>query len=1252
MAPSSVFPVDGLLPKQETEAAAFLAKNPAFDGRGTLVAILDTGVDPGAAGMQVTSDGRPKITALIDCTGSGDVPCKTEVTATLETAQDGSSVRTLKGLSGRTLRLGNWACPSNKFRLGLKHSADLFPIPLVSRLKKDRKEKFDLEHHALTTKVQNEALALDASLVGKSADEATLIKSDYKARLDVLKELIKSYEDPGILMDCVVFHDGTTWRAVVDLSETGDLTNGTALASFSEEHQFLRFNDDNMLNFSVNIYDNGEMLSIVTLGGSHGTHVAAITAANHPEDPRLNGVAPGAQIVSLKIGDTRLSTMETGTGLVRAAIELARLNIDLANISYGEAAANPNYGRFIELLRDDVINKKGCIVTSSTVIGVGAYVSHAMMDAEYALLDKVEERPYTWSSRGPTIDGDIGVDIFAPGAAITSVPQYTSDRTQLMNGTSMSSPNCCGCLALLVSGLKASNIPYTPYLVKAAIQATGKDISDPLGTRFIQVAKSWEFLSSTSRSYLPSTLHYNVKVSTRDNARGVYLRDLVETSEVQECMVDVQPLFPNKDDPSVLPQKLSLELQLVMRSSDRWISTPDFVLVNSSGRSFKIRVDPTNLAPGLHAGCIEAFDAKKPDVGALFKIPITVCKPEQTAHKSISVQQAQAEAGFIKYDSLRFTPGSIHRKFIHVPMGANFAELVVRSENRETPAALIVHLLQLNPQSRYPTFERVYGLRLASSGSGSPDDDFVQRKHFAVLPNVTIELCVAQMWSSLDPSTVSIEVRFHGIQAAFSSNTNGGFGATSGSGGSLQHINPGSYGFTRVDVSVPIRNETVQPSASFDTLRKTFRPTEYAITPLQSRDVLPDGRQLHQIVLSYTFKLAEGASVTPRIPRLQDVLYDSSLDNFSLFVFDANKRLVGVVDVYAKTFTLPEGTYTVRVQVVSKSLEVLEKLQTLPLLIDVSVKAVSLTAYNTLADSIEGNSAGVFKSKAIDRGQRTTFWLGEAPAASMPKDAKAGDLLVGKLDITPTKLDGVLYNLAYIVPPEAKKEADSDVTLVGDKVEVKDDPVLASEAVRDLEISWIKKMTKDADRDALLAKLEAAHPDHLPLLKQKLEVLADKMQKTAAAPATAGDKPAEDDIFARVVETTNQILRIVDESQIARYFGVQHDVAKGGEKQRAEKKEMEFQKELPANALSTDGQYLLLWAWRNRLRGHHGTVLKAVNKFIADPKNAANEETAKGPLKAAFELRAELLSELGWKLWADYDEKWRIKKFPADFANF
>lgn len=124
----------GLLPKQETGASRFVQEHPEYDGRGIIVGILDTGVDPGAIGLSITSEGKPKVVDIIDCSGSGDVALSQGTTC--------SPDFTLTGLTNRTIKVNPmWKNPTGQYRIGMKRAFELYPRGLKDRVKAERKKK-------------------------------------------------------------------------------------------------------------------------------------------------------------------------------------------------------------------------------------------------------------------------------------------------------------------------------------------------------------------------------------------------------------------------------------------------------------------------------------------------------------------------------------------------------------------------------------------------------------------------------------------------------------------------------------------------------------------------------------------------------------------------------------------------------------------------------------------------------------------------------------------------------------------------------------------------------------------------------------------------------------------------------------------------------------------------------------------------------------------------------------------------------
>lgn len=93
--------------------------------------------------------------------------------------------------------------------------------------------------------------------------------------------------------------------------------------------------------------------------------MASIAAACYPGQPEKDGLAPGAQIVSIKIGDTRVDGMETGLSLTRAFNRCVELGVDVGNMSYGEASDFIGSGHVVEWLRKMVDKHHFLFATSA-----------------------------------------------------------------------------------------------------------------------------------------------------------------------------------------------------------------------------------------------------------------------------------------------------------------------------------------------------------------------------------------------------------------------------------------------------------------------------------------------------------------------------------------------------------------------------------------------------------------------------------------------------------------------------------------------------------------------------------------------------------------------------------------------------------------------------------------------------------------------------------------------------------------------
>ncbi|CAN8022247.1 unnamed protein product [Ixodes persulcatus] len=1102
------FPIWALLPKKETCIPAFLGKYPDYDGRGIKIAILDSGVDPGAPGLRVTSDGKPKVIDLMDATGAGDVD-----TSTVVEAQDGEIV----GLTGRKLKIpDSWTNPTGKYHVGVKCAYEMYPKSLKERVQKSYKEREWSPPHNLALakaarKLQQFETSHSAAPLGQ---EEKLEKEELETQVELLGALEKKFEDLGPVYDCVVFHDGNLWRAVVDTSEKGDLESCTLLGTYRETLEFATLSKEDSLNYAVNIHDDGNLLEIVGNSSTHGTHVASIAAACFPDRPERNGVAPGAQLVSIGIGDIRLGSMETGTALVRAVVKVLETGCHVINMSYGEHAHWLG-GRLLELLHE-VVDKHGVIMVnsagnhgpalstvnapgtmpSSSIIAVGAYVSPEMMLVEYSLREKMPGLGYTWTSRGPSPDGGLGVSVCAPGGAITSVANWTLRGSQLLNGTSMSSPHVAGAIGEL--HLAAPRSANSGLLRCSTRDSCCRVCSHKDGRGSVGVSR---------------VMSHRVRAAS-DRGRS---RDVAQGS----CCIQQRALRSGHMTSSPTARlvflrmrgaaaqcKIGYEQNLSLICAASWVSAPALLSLSYVARTIWVKVDPTGLPPGAHYAAVQAIDVSSPQKGAVFDIPITVVKPRRLTERD----------GYeLRAKGVTLKPGVMQREFVVVPTGATWASLQVKSADPQNVAHVVVHAVQLKQQMscQASEFQKTFPLAPASEASFA----------FSVFDDSTLELCLSKWWTNLGDVVVDYSLSFFGLkpeQPCLSMAKYGG----------VQRASDGVY---RFDVMSHLKSEEVLPVATLKHHVAVLRQ----IQPLGSRDIIPEGRPVYEIQLTYNFSINKAAEVTPSCPLLSELLYESEYEAQLWMIFDANKQLVASGDAYPNRYStkLEKGEYVVRLQVRHEQRPLLERLSDLPLhLSQKMASGVALDVYRGHAQALVGGKK--FAVVTARPGSRLPVFLTPCPCDKLPKGCSPGHFLTGSVTICKDEQGKkvAVFPLTYHIGELPKKSSSS--TKVASSEE-KTPELEFQEALRDLKISWIPKLQGQASSE-LFEELRASSPKHVPLLLARMQALD-------------GDKERGSQLH-EIVSLADQVLGSIDTLELLAALGARTDKKDQNNKQQEKQK--------------------------------------------------------------------------------------------------
>ncbi len=653
VAPPEAAYAHGLMPLASTGVDQFLAAHPAFDGRGVLIAILDTGIDPGIPGLSTTTTGEPKVVDLRDFSGEGTIGL-TPITPI------GDSVE----IAGRWLRgFGRVAALDGD---GPYYAGVIAEIPL------------------------GEPPASDLNGNGAVADTLPVVVIRAPDGWVVLADT----DGDGSLAGERPVHDYLQARETFGWAPRGRTPRLTMAANFNEAGGQPR-------------------LDLVFDLGAHGSHVAGIAAAHNLYDVTgFDGVAPGAQLLGLKIAKSALGSVST-TGAMMAAVDYAvrfaearRMRLVL-NLSFG-VGNEIEGGARIDQLMDSVLQRHpGVALTASAgndgpglstigfpgsatrAITVGATFPASFFPPPSAGPPASEAVAY-FSSRG----GELAKpEIVTPGMAYSSVPLWNAGD-EVKQGTSMAAPYAAGLVAILMSAAAQDSTgqPGTQADARAIKQALLVTARPTAGAGFIDEGEGLPDLDAAFQWLQAGRSVPDVEVRAMGTGSSAAWISLAPGSKARSGVQSFRLTRAESGRPATF----------TLKSDVPWLSSPAKVTLRNAPLTVDVGYSTAELsAPGGYSGSITGWTAD-PLAGPAFRLVVTVVAPAvvgtapEVLRSSVPVKPGEVLRSFFVADSARpfaVRVSSASRAeqtltFLHEPHGVPYRDQGARTASVGQQAAV------------------------------------------------------------------------------------------------------------------------------------------------------------------------------------------------------------------------------------------------------------------------------------------------------------------------------------------------------------------------------------------------------------------------------------------------------------------------------------------------------------------------------------------------------------------------------------